>query len=271
MSTNTIDQDLSNSSEHDMFWKKKYQAKATGWDLGVATPPLKTFIDEIKNTDSSILIPGCGNAYEAEYLLSKGFTNITLIDFAPMLVKQLQAKFANQKNIKVILGNFFDHIGKYDLILEQTFFCALPPNLRQRYVWKMHQLLNENGILSGLLFNRAFEIGPPFGGNSLEYQRLFQHSFLFEKFAVAENSIKNRTNTELFFIFKKDSTKQIKLYTCEHGNMIKDELITINDVVNVSVNTDESELLLVSNVPINLEILRKNLEPKFEEIIKIKN
>ena len=45
---------------------------------------------------ASILIPGCGNAYEAEYLLANGFKNITIIDIAPSLVAQL---LQNLKNI----------------------------------------------------------------------------------------------------------------------------------------------------------------------------
>jgi hypothetical protein len=30
----------------------------------------------------------------------------------------------------VLLGDF-NHKGEYDLIIEQTFFCALPPVMRQ--------------------------------------------------------------------------------------------------------------------------------------------
>ena len=66
-------------------------------------------------------------------------------------------KFKNNPNIKIVLGDFFAHKGKYDLIIEQTFFCALPPTMRQKFVWKMHQLLADEGKLAGLLFNRAFE------------------------------------------------------------------------------------------------------------------
>ena len=40
---------------------------------------------------------------------------------------------------------FFEHNKKYDLILEQTFFCALNPALRRAYVAKVYELLNVNG------------------------------------------------------------------------------------------------------------------------------
>jgi SAM-dependent methyltransferase len=119
------------------YWDNQYQANATGWDLGQVSPPIKTYIDTIENKDAKILIPGCGNTYEAEYLLQLGFTNVTVIDIAPTLVENLKQKFANNKNIIVVLGDFFEHQGNYDYIIEQTFFCALPPPMRQKYTWKM--------------------------------------------------------------------------------------------------------------------------------------
>jgi 16S rRNA A1518/A1519 N6-dimethyltransferase RsmA/KsgA/DIM1 with predicted DNA glycosylase/AP lyase activity len=52
------------------------------------------------------LIPGCGNTYEAEYLLQEGFTNITVIDIAPTLVESLKQKFADNSSIKIIQADF---------------------------------------------------------------------------------------------------------------------------------------------------------------------
>jgi methyl halide transferase len=180
------------------YWDNQYKANATGWDLGQVSPPIKTYIDSIANKNANILIPGCGNTYEAEYLLQQGFTNITVIDIAPTLVNILQQKFANNNNIKVLLGDFFEHNGNYDYIIEQTFFCALPPTMRLQYANKMRQLLNSNGKLVGLLFNRTFDAGPPFGGNKTEYELLFKNAFKLLKIETAANSIDARVNTELF-------------------------------------------------------------------------
>lgn len=104
------------------FWNDQYIANTTGWDLGQVSPPLKDYIDQLRDKDLKILIPGCGNSYEAEYLLKMGFTNINLIYIAPELVERLKSKFKSDLNIKIILGDFFTHEGEYDLILEQTFF-----------------------------------------------------------------------------------------------------------------------------------------------------
>ena len=195
------------------YWNNQYLSQNIGWDLGEVSPAIKNFIDTLTDKNLSILIPGCGNAYEAEYLLQQGFTNITIVDIAPELVNKLQQKFANYKQIKVFNHDFFELNGSFDLIIEQTFFCALPPKLRQLYVYKMYHLLNSNGRLIGLLFNRQFEKNPPFGGSILEYEQLFKVAFNFSPLNICENSIKPRANSEVFIDFYKNTTIEIQQST----------------------------------------------------------
>lgn len=183
----------------ETFWNNQYVANATGWDLGEVSPPLKAYIDQLTRKNMRILIPGCGNTHEADYLLQQGFTNITVIDIAPTLVAQLTNKFASNPNIKIILGDFFEHVGEYDLILEQTFFCAINPPLRKDYVAKMKELLSTGGKLVGVLFNREFEQqGPPFGGCKCQYEPMFEKNFDFKTFELCNNSFVKRHGTELF-------------------------------------------------------------------------
>ncbi|TDE50052.1 methyltransferase domain-containing protein [Flavobacterium sp. GT3P67] len=245
------------------YWEAQYEAKTTGWDLGKVSPPIQTYVDTIINKNCSILIPGCGNSYEAEYLLEQGFTNSTLIDIAPTPVAVLKEKFKNNSNIQIILGDFFEHQGKYDLIIEQTFFCALPPTMRQKYVWKMHQLFSDEGILAGLLFNRTFESGPPFGGSKEEYELLFKGAFDFLKMNVSENSIAPRANSELFIELKKNNQVIVNLYefegiTCS-GCMetITKKLTAIEEILNVSMSSNFAEVLIVSKNEIAVEILQQ--------------
>ncbi len=51
------------------YWDNRYEDKNTGWDVGDITTPLKKYIDQLKNKDISILIPGCGNAYVSGNLI----------------------------------------------------------------------------------------------------------------------------------------------------------------------------------------------------------
>jgi hypothetical protein len=185
------------------YWEERYESATTNWDIGEVSTPLKAYIDQLKNKNIRILIPGAGNAYELDYLIEKGFQNVFVIDYAK---HPLDAIINRNKTLEkhVIHDDFFNHSGTYDLILEQTFFCALQPNLRPNYVVKMYDLLSEKGKISGLLFNFPLtEEGPPFGGSQEEYVNLFSNTFLIKTLEPAYNSIKPRTNKELFFTFEK--------------------------------------------------------------------
>lgn len=189
---------------NEQYWNERYATNATGWDLGAVSPPLKAYIDQLADKHLRILIPGCGNTYEAAYLLQQGFTNITVLDIAPLLVAELQQQFAKEPHLKVVEGDFFAHQGEYDLILEQTFFCAIDPALRPAYAQQMHQLLVPGGKLVGVLFNREFEAaGPPFGGTADEYRTYFEPPFEPMVFSPCYNSVTPRAGNELFVVLQK--------------------------------------------------------------------
>lgn len=184
------------------YWNDRYNTSTTGWDVGTISTPIKDYIDQLKSKDLRILIPGCGNAYEAAYLLENGFTNVTVVDIASTLTQKLEEQFASSLNssLHVITGDFFELNGKFDLILEQTFFCALDPGLREKYVSKMSELLAPEGKLVGVLFNREFPGGPPFGGSIEEYQKRFSVHFKNIQIAPCYNSIAPRKDVEAFMI-----------------------------------------------------------------------
>jgi SAM-dependent methyltransferase len=255
------------------YWDAQYKAKATGWDLGTVSPPIQALIDTIEDKNSAILIPGGGNSYEAEYLLQQGFTNITVIDIAPTLIEVLQQKFVNHPNVKIILGDFFEHQGQYDWIIEQTFFCALPPTMRPKYVWKMHQLLAPKGKIAGLLFNREFEEGPPFGGNKVEYINLFSGAFTILKIDVCTNSVAPRVDTELIIQFKKNADAKVNLYefegiTCSGCKATVSEKIgSLEGVLNATMNSNFREVVITSTEEVSLKKLQDTIS--FDEKYKI--
>ena len=189
---------MSSTTLNADYWSNRYQMNDTGWDIGYGSTPLVEYLQTITDKQLAVLIPGCGNAYEAEWLLQNGFTNVTVLDISPVLTAALKERFKNQP-INIITGNFFEHKGQYDLILEQTFFCAIDPTLRSSYVTKMHELLKPDGKLVGVLFNRSFEGGPPFGGSKEEYELLFSKHLHIKKMELCYNSIPPRLGAELFF------------------------------------------------------------------------
>ena len=186
------------------YWEERYLNNNVGWNIGQPSTPLKTYIDQLTDKTLKILIPGAGNSYEAEYLWQNGFKNIYVLDFAKQPLDNIKQRIADFPSEQLLQLNFFDLDNTFDLILEQTFFCALNPNLRTDYVDKMHQLLVNKGKLVGLFFN--FELtnsGPPFGGSLDMYNTLFKKSFKLSVLEKSINSIKERHDKELFFIFEK--------------------------------------------------------------------
>lgn len=186
------------------YWENRYEKNETGWDVGEISTPIKEYIDQLEDKSIKILIPGAGNGYEFEYLIKNGFSNSYVADFASIPLQNIKNRLPDLKDDQLICSDFFELEGKYDLILEQTFFCALDPQLRTKYVEKMKSLLKPNGKIAGLLFQFPLtEVGPPFGGSAKEYIELFAEDFNIKSLETAYNSILPRKENELFFIFIK--------------------------------------------------------------------
>jgi len=184
---------------YETFWNHKYLSGETGWDIGYVSTPLKEYIDQLHNKSLKILIPGGGNSYEAEYLIKNGFNNVFVVDISSIPLRNLAKRVPSFPTENLLHSDFFELEDTFDLILEQTFFCALDPSLREEYVKKMHKLLKPKGKLVGLLFSIPLNNDkPPFGGNKEEYLSLFKEKFKIEKMETAYNSIPQRAGNELF-------------------------------------------------------------------------
>ncbi len=187
------------------YWDNRYKDGATRWDLGKISTPLKTYFDQLKNKDTKILIPGGGNSYEAEYLHHKGFKNAFVVDLSETALINIKKRVPSFPPTHLIHRNFFDLTIKFDLIIEQTFFCAIDPSLRSQYVVQASKLLNENGKIIGLLFDAPlYEDHPPFGGDKAEYLTYFKPLFEIQIMEECYNSVGSRAERELFIKFVKN-------------------------------------------------------------------
>lgn len=185
------------------FWNQRYLHNQIGWDLGQISEPIKEYVDQLSSKELSILIPGCGSGHEARYLHEIGFQNVHILDFSPLPLTNFRTSNPSFPESKIHQCDFFKHEGLYDLIIEQTLFCAIDPALRERYAEKMSQLLKKGGKLVGLLFDREFQTGPPFGGSKREYVSYFEKYFNQLEMTPCYNSILPRTGTELFIKLQK--------------------------------------------------------------------
>lgn len=194
--------------DEQSYWTKRYQEQSTGWDIGYPSTPLKEYIDHLEDKTISILIPGAGNAYEAEYLWRQGFRNVFVMDISEFPLKQFKERNPDVPKEQILLEDFFHHETQYDLIFEQTFFCSFVPTdeIRNRYAKQMASLLKLNGKLAGVWFDIPLTGDlekRPFGGDKklyLSYLEPYLKTITFEK---CYNSILPRMGSELFGIFKK--------------------------------------------------------------------
>ncbi|UTW61333.1 methyltransferase domain-containing protein [bacterium SCSIO 12741] len=181
------------------YWDERYNTEDTGWDIGFPSTPLKTYFDQLEDKSLRILIPGAGNAYEAEYLHQQGFTNVWVADISASAIQKFAERVPTFPKEHLLHVNFFEMEESFDMMIEQTFFCALHPSEREHYVAQTAQIIKPGGKLVGLLFQiPLFEDHPPFGGNKEMYEPLFSPHFNIQVMETAHNSIEPRQGNELF-------------------------------------------------------------------------
>ena len=186
------------------YWKERYQLDQTGWDLGAPNMGLLQEAVQLIDQDARILIPGAGRAYEAIWLWEQGYVNTYVCDWALEAFQGLARQPSLPNADRLIVADFFGLTAEFDLILEQTFFCAIDPSMREAYAKKTASLLAEGGYLLGVLFDRYFPLeGPPFGGNREEYQKLFGSFFDLLQLIPFSGSVGPRAGTELLLIARK--------------------------------------------------------------------
>jgi len=191
------------------YWENRYEEGTTGWDAGSITRPIKAYINQLENKDLSILTPGSGPSHEAEYIHKTGFKNVHIIDVSQKVIDSFTSRYPQFPDSQIHIQNLFEHKGKYDIIIEQTCFCALEPHLRDQYLAHIKNMLKSNGKFVGLLFQHkklSVDDGPPFGGNLPYYLDLFGKYFNIKTMEDCYNSIKPREGKELWFSVKKQKS-----------------------------------------------------------------
>jgi hypothetical protein len=157
------------------FWDERFEQGHTPWDQAGVPSSFKTFA--ARQTPVPVLIPGCGNAWEARWLAEQGWP-VQAIDFSAKAVEHARAQ----------LGRFESIVGQADFfvwrppatpgwIYERAFLCALPPARRSDYARRMAELLPHGGLLAGFFFFRQTHKGPPFGIERAELDGLLAPYF----------------------------------------------------------------------------------------------
>lgn len=192
---------------NESYWSDRYENRKLGWDIGYVSTPLKTYFDQLPDRSIKVLLPGAGNAYEADYLWRQGFRHTYVMDIAQQPLTNFSLRSPSFPTSQLLHEDFFAHEGAYDLIIEQTFFCSFPPTTANRsaYAEQVASLLTPGGKLVGLWFKHPLIPGDmekrPFGGSKEEYLGYLAPYFDVKTFEDSYNSIPERMHHELFGIF----------------------------------------------------------------------
>jgi len=144
------------------FWNERFERGFTPWDQAGVQPAFEAFA--AAHPGRAVLIPGCGNAWEAGWLADRGY-EVRAIDFAAAAVASARAALGERRAALVEEADFFAWRPPFtpDWIFERAFLCALPKALRHRYAARTAELLPPGGLLAGFFFLGDTPSGPPFG------------------------------------------------------------------------------------------------------------
>jgi len=189
------------------FWAGRYQAGETGWDHGEASPGLVDFLATRSYRPGTVVVPGCGRGHDARVLAKAGFEVIGL-DVVPQAVEEARrlAKAEGLRSIQFEQGDFFNLApvlrGPYDWLFEHTFFCAIDPAMRDRYVETVAALIKPGGYLLGVFYHIQPESGPPFGTTREELIERFTPQFSLQYESVPR-SYESRKGKELLMLWQR--------------------------------------------------------------------
>ena len=188
-------------------WQRHYDENDLGWDLGQVAPPFVKLWEEGKLPLGKVLVPGCGRGHEVQFFAENGFA-VTAIDFSAGAVTYLKNAL-KERNLegRVLHQDFFSlddtHDGVYDLVIEQTFFCAISPRQRQDYVLNVSRMLKPGGMLVGLFYHTDKQGGPPYNTTREDIETHFSEKFKIQELYKTTLSSEQRKGKEWLGIFKK--------------------------------------------------------------------
>jgi hypothetical protein len=184
------------------FWDERFTRGFTPWDQAGVQHQFETFA--AANPDAAVLIPGCGNAWEARWLAERGRT-VRAIDFAPAAVA----------NARVALGQYAGVVEEADFytytppfapawVYERAFLCALPKSLRASYAERMAQLLQPGALLAGYFFIGETPKGPPFAIARDELEALLTPYFTLADDQAVPDSLPVFAGRERWLVWRRN-------------------------------------------------------------------
>lgn len=195
--------------ENAEYWTSVYEKEGTPrWDLAAPSPVLTDMLPRLKLPKSRILVLGCGEGHDAALFAEAGHV-VTAVDFSKEGLRRGQEKYGHLSNLFFHEMNIFDiptdWNHSFDLVVEHTCFCAIPPDQREEMVRLWRRMLHEQGQLLSIFFVMEKRSGPPFGITEWEARKHLEKYFHFLFWSRWRQSVPTRQGRELFVLAKKKS------------------------------------------------------------------
>jgi len=190
------------------FWENRYQEGTTRWDLGQAAPALAHLLNQPDGPKPGrTIVLGSGRGHDA-LLFARHRFDVLGVDYAPSAIAAATRTAEKQGlTAQFLESDIFNLLPQYeqqfDYVVEHTCFCALEPDLRDRYVDLAHSLLRPHGQLIGVFFTHSRPGGPPYGSSPDEIRQHFRRRFEILTLVPTPYSVDSRRNEEHLGMFWK--------------------------------------------------------------------
>lgn len=191
------------------YWCDIYKSEGNpGWNLNQPAEAFKDMFPRLKLPRSRILVLGCGEGHDAAYFAQAGHV-VTAVDFSKEAIERGKKKYGEVEGLTFYQEDVFklpqEWNHTFDLVVEHTCFCAVPPDQRDEFVRTWRRMLHEEGQLMGLFFSMEKRAGPPYGATEWELRKRLQPYFQFLFWGRWRKSLPQRQGRELFILAKKST------------------------------------------------------------------
>lgn len=181
-----------NNGDGGRDWEKMWTdgvPRGDRFDALVCQPALASLIasNHFSRPGGSVgeaLVPGCGRGYEVHVLASSGaFDRVIGMDISPTGAAEA-LKYAKEigadNRAEFVVGDFFEDgrdVGRFRLVVDYTFLCAIPPRMRTKWAERMAEVLEDGGELLTLMYPLLKPVesgGPPHGLSIALYHELLE-------------------------------------------------------------------------------------------------
>lgn len=132
------------------FWQQRFAAGQTPWDRGAPSPQLADWIEAgAIPAGARVLVPGCGSGHELVALAQAGF-EATGVDYAAHALDRAREGLQRAARSATLVQadvTAWQPPQPFDVVYEQTCWCALHPDHWTAYARQLHRWLEPGGTL----------------------------------------------------------------------------------------------------------------------------